>query len=102
MNELKAQAVEDREKAEQELEEFRTEIENYQAFVNTRLQQFEQILEIVRAQNEKRERAKDLRSEKIQEKIAARVAKLELEAEAAEKEASGLTSRLNSLDLKMR
>merc|ERR1712006_41139 len=48
MNELKAQAVEDREKAEQELEEFRTEIENYQAFVNTQLQQFEQILEIVR------------------------------------------------------
>lgn len=102
MNELKVQALEEKEKAEMELEEFRQEIQSYQSFVNQQLQQFEQILDIVRAQNEKRERAKDSRTEKVQEKIAQRVAKLELEAEAAEKEAGGLTSRLTSLDLKMR
>lgn len=102
MNEVKTQALEEKEKAEAELEEFKNEIQDYQKFVNQQLQQFESILDIVRAQNEKREKSKHLRSEKTRSKMASRIDKLTQEAEAADKEAGGLTSRLTSLDLKMR
>lgn len=102
MNELKTQAVEERDAAEGELEDFRKEITGYQKFVNTQLQQFESILGIVRSQNEKREKAKQVRQEKTRSKIATRIEKLQQEAESADKEAGGLTARLTSLDLKLR
>merc|ERR1711966_177721 len=102
MDELKTQALEEKEKAEIELEEFRKEILSYQKFVNQRLQQFESILGIVRSQNEKREKAKHVRQEKNRSKIAQRIEKLSQEAEEAEKEAGGLTARLTSFDLKLR
>lgn len=102
MDEMKSQALEEKEKAEAELEEFRKEIQAYQKFVNQQLQQFESILGIVRSQNEKREKAKHLRHEKARSKIAARIDKLQQEAEEAEKEAGGLTARLTSFDLKLR
>jgi len=102
MLELKRQALEDRERAENELLEFRREIGAYQKFVSDQLQAFEQILDIIRQQNDKREKAKGIKSEKLRLKIAGRIEKLEAEAEAAEKEAGGLTARLTSLDLKLR
>jgi ribosomal protein L29 len=63
---------------------------------------FEGILEIVRGQNEKRERAKTARSDRARGMVGVRVDRLAAEAEAADKEAMGLTSRLTSLDLKLR
>lgn len=102
MNELKVQALEEKEKAEAELAEFKAEIYSYQKFVQSQLAQFEQILDIVRMQNENREMAKEQRSAKQQARISLRIEKLEAEAEAAEKEVGGLTSRLTSLDLKLR
>jgi hypothetical protein len=102
MDELKVQALEEKEKAEEDLREFKSEIAAYQKFVNSQLSQFEQILDIVRTQNENRERAKHQRDDKIQARINLRIEKLEAEAEAAEKEVGGLTSRLTSLDLKLR
>lgn len=102
MLELKRQALEDKERAEMELLEFRKEISAYQKFVASQLSQFEQILDIVRQQNDKREKAKGIKSEKMRLKIAGRIEKLEAEAEAAEKETGGLTARLTSLDLKLR
>lgn len=102
MNELKTQAVEERDQAEAELDDFRKEIGAYQKFVNQQLQQFESILGIVRSQSEKREKAKQVRQEKTRSKIATRIDKLQQEAEAADKEAGGLTARLTSLDLKLR
>jgi len=102
MEELKSQAVEEKEKAEAEHEEFSKEINAYQKFVNTQLQQFESILNIIRSQNDKREKAKYHRQEKTRSKIAQRIDKLQQEAEAAEKEAGGLTARLTTLDLKLR
>lgn len=102
MNDLRTQAMEEREKADNELMEFRHEIDSYQYFVKQQLQQFESILEIVRVQNEKREKAKFLRTEKQRQKVSARIHQLNAEVEAADKEASGLTARLTSLDLKLR
>jgi len=102
MEELKSQALEEKEKAEQELSDFSKEIQSYQLFVNQQLAQFESILGIIRSQNEKREKAKYHRQEKTRSKIAQRIDKLQQEAEAAEKEAGGLTARLTTLDLKLR
>lgn len=102
MTELKTQALVEKDEAEAELQEFREEISNYQKFVNQQLEQFESILTIIRKQNDKREAAKQERTEKNRVKIAQRIEKLEAEAEAADLEAGGLTSRLTSLDLKLR
>mmetsp|Transcript_7386 Transcript_7386/g.11267 ORF Transcript_7386/g.11267 Transcript_7386/m.11267 type:complete len:432 (-) Transcript_7386:46-1341(-) len=102
MSELKIQAIDDKERAESELAEFRKEIGNYQDFVGNQLSQFQVILDIVRQQNDKREKAKITKSEALREKINRRIVTLEEEAQAAEKEAGGLTSRLTSLDLKLR
>jgi alpha-tubulin suppressor-like RCC1 family protein len=102
MDELRCQALEEKEQAEAEHEEFQKEIQMYQKFVKEQLLQFQSILGIVRAQNEKREKAKDVRQEKVRSKIAQRIDKLQQEAETADKEASGLTSRLTSLELKLR
>lgn len=102
MNELKQQALEEKEKAETELAEFKNEIQSYQRFVNDQLIQFEQILDIVRTQNEQQEESKAVRNEKSQAKINHRIKKLEGEVEVAEKEANGLTQKLTAYDLKLR
>lgn len=101
MTELQLAAMEEKEKGEQELLQFRSEIDNYQTFVHEQLQQFQHILDIVRKQNEKREKAKLIRKEKQTAALATRIQYLNSEATAAEKEAAGLASRLTSLDLKV-
>src|SRR5690348_7965056 len=58
MTELRHAANEEKEKAELELTSFRIEINNYQSFVHQQLNQFHMILDIIRQQNEKREKNK--------------------------------------------
>lgn len=60
------------------------------------------MLGIVRSQNGKRDKAKQLRQDKTRSKIAQRIEKLQQQAEYTDKEAGGLTARLTSLDLKLR
>lgn len=102
LNELKSLAVEEAEKTREEEVEFRREIQDHTQFLHQQLQQFSSILSIVREQNDKREQARCERSEAQRARVRARVEKLLTEAEATDKEAGGLTSRLNSLDLKLR
>lgn len=102
MLDLQLQANEEKNKAVAELEDFRQEIKAYQKFVDEQLRQFESILGIVRAQSEKRSRAKAIRQEKTHAKIAQRIDKLQSEAEAAQKQSQGLTSHLDSIGRKLR
>jgi hypothetical protein len=102
MNELKGTAQEEKERAEAELAEFQHEISAYQKFVQEQLGQFEQILDIVQKQNDTRTVQQEVRTKKVQDRVQLRIEKLETEAEEADKEAGGLSTRLTSLDLKLR
>lgn len=102
INELRAQSLEEKDKSEVELSEFNNEIRNYQNFVKNQLSQFDTVLAIVREQNEKRDHARSVRSEQTRGKVQKRIDKLSAEVEATDREVGGLTSRLTSLDLKLR
>jgi hypothetical protein len=65
------------------------------------MSQFQSVLSIIRAQNEKREKAQEFRSEMTRSKIAQRIEKLQEEVEETNHEAGGLTAHLTSLNLKL-
>jgi len=102
IDELRSQSLEEKDKSEVELKDFNDEIRNYQNFVKTQLQQFDTILAIVREESEKRDAARSVRSEQVRGKVQKRIEKLSAEVEATDREVGGLTSRLTSLDLKLR
>ena len=102
MKELKAQAGGERVKAEAELAVFKGEVTAYQAFVQEQLAQFEGILAIVRAQNDRRAEAKAEREQKVNAEVAQRVDALTSSSLLAERESSTLALRLQSLSLKLR
>lgn len=102
MEDLRGQSVLERQKSENELNAFRAEIAAYEKFVQSQKAQFHNILEIVRTQNEKREKAKQAREEKATASVALRVSQLNTEQMNAEKESGSLSNKLLSLELKLR
>ena len=102
MLELRSQAMQERLKSEAELAQFRAEVAAYQRFVGEQLGQFQDILSVVRRQNDVRLASRAAASSKASASSAARLDALEAERAATLAESQGLSSRLLSLDLKLR
>jgi hypothetical protein len=102
VSEIRILAAEEKDKVESELTEFENEINGYQGFVNTQLERFNGVLDIVKAQNEKRRQTALKRAGKQREKINMRVLKLEDEAKSSEDQGAELNQKLSSLELKLR
>lgn len=78
---MKLQSLEDKDRAEQELDAFRIEIRQFQNFISDQLGKFHSISDVARSRREKRELEKDQRKQRVQEKIASRIEKLNAEME---------------------
>lgn len=102
INEMKLQSMEEKEKTEAELNEFQKEINNYQRFVVSQLEQFQQLLGVTRSHTDQRDAARTMRSDKSRAKIEQRMAKLLVDATTADEVSLGLTTKLTGLDHELR
>lgn len=102
MTDVSKGAEEESEAAQMELDEFKRQVDDYRNFVQEQLAHFEDVLHIVRAQNDRREKSKTMRTDRMRHKIEARVERLTKEAGQTEKDSVELTKKLTQLDLKLR
>lgn len=102
LNDMRQGANTDKEKAEAELNEFKNEIKQYQAFVHEQFSQFENILHVMRVQQEKREKAKQEVVERSRQRLSTKVEKLHEDAKQTDEEYQALQTKLNALELKLR
>mmetsp|Transcript_2410 Transcript_2410/g.4500 ORF Transcript_2410/g.4500 Transcript_2410/m.4500 type:complete len:1051 (+) Transcript_2410:95-3247(+) len=102
MNERKLQFLEEQNGAEAELSAFQAEIQQFQTFISEQLEKFKSISTVARQRREKREMEKEARAQKVQEKIAARVLKLNNEMEEKNKEAFAMAQQLESVNERLR
>jgi len=102
MNELKLLSIEDRDRSEHELQAFQTEIKQFEYFVSDQLGKFESISNIARQRKEKREVERDLRNQKVRERISSRIKKLEDEMEEKGGEATSMAQQLESVNERLR
>jgi alpha-tubulin suppressor-like RCC1 family protein len=101
VTEMKAQATEEKEKVEGELYDFKHEIHGYQRFVESQMERFADVLDIVHSQNKKREQTAAIRQEKKHAKAKQRVLRLESHADTADRKGDILAKELSSLELKL-
>lgn len=102
MNDIKDSALQEKEKAHAELVEFRQEVKAYQQFVANQFSQFEDIIRVIKTQNNKREKQREAQAEKVRSKVDARLKKLHEEASSSEARSQELGAQLMALDLKLR
>lgn len=102
MQELQLQALEDKDRAEQELAQFQSEIAVFQSFVTDQLDKFQQLGVIARCRRERRELSKQRRLATHNEKVAARVEKLTFEMEEKDTEALAMTQQLEGVNERLR
>lgn len=102
MNELKLQSLEEKDRAENELQAFQLEIQQFQSFISDQLSKFESISTVARQRREKRELEKENRSFKVREKIAGRILKLNNEMEEKNREAAAMAQQLESVNERLR
>ncbi len=101
-SEVRDQAVDDKERVDQELSEFKADVKAYQQFITEQLNQFNEILDVVRAHNNKRERARNAQIAVQRKKQAERIERLSHEAQRTEHDSKALSEQLTALDLKLK
>jgi alpha-tubulin suppressor-like RCC1 family protein len=98
MNELKIQANEERDLAEQELTEFRKTIDSYQRFVRRQLGTFEKVLEQSHSQMSRRQKRRARHNAKELANIGIKIQALKEASEQQDEEAAKLRERLTELE----
>jgi len=100
--EAREAALQEKAATEKELHEFHNEIAEYQKFIKAQFAQFQEILNVIRAHNEKREKAKAKKVAEAQRRIEEKRDKLRAEAQLTENDRLALAALLNSHELKLR
>jgi len=101
MNELKIQAYEEKDKAEQELQTFQKEISGYKEFVNVTTERFAAMLDDSKDESKTRAQKKEIQKSNEQTKKDAKVAQLEAVAAEKEREAKELAEESAALENKL-
>lgn len=102
LNEMKLQSMEEKDRAENELSSFQIEIKQFQNFIRDQIDKFESISTTSKQRSEKREHQKELRNQKIQEKIAGRILKLNSLMDEKNKVALSMAQQLESVNERLR
>src|SRR5262249_4716838 len=101
MQDMKAQALEERDKAEGELATFSAEIAEYQRFVGRQLGSFGHILDHAREQKSARDRVSDTRRQRERHRVEAALEQLSADAAAQDTEQQRLAADVEAQELKL-
>lgn len=102
INDMKHLAMEEKERADNELMDFKREITNFQSFIYEQLNKFHSISSLAHERKEKRDAEKDEKNQKFKNKISARIDRLTDEMEEKNKEAMTMTQQLESVNERLR
>jgi len=102
MNEIRLLSVDECERAESELSAFRSEVSEFQSFVNIQLSKFQQLSNAARSRREARAESRSLKAAGQQARMDARVAKLSEEMKLKAKEAQAMQAQLESINERLR
>jgi alpha-tubulin suppressor-like RCC1 family protein len=97
MNQEKVHAIQKRDKAELEVEEFKKEIANQNRFLEQQFEKYSIVAASQRSRNQRRHRIQKDRNAKQKQRIMQRISKLQEEAEQSTAEAEKLHAELNDV-----
>jgi chromosome segregation ATPase len=102
LEEMRLASLEEKDRMENELVSFQKEIKQFQSFIRDQIDKFESISTTSKERTEKRERLKEQRNKVMQEKIAARILKLNGVMDEKNKLALSMAQQLESVNERLR